>query len=136
MADGESGWDGFAGAGGGFAGGAACCCARGAGAVERGSHRLDRGRRRRGARADLHEHLRRMAEAVGIIAQQLADPLVQVLADPLHHEAIRREQAQHAVGLDRLQRPHPDVEQLLRDLGLELAQAALPQGVLGVHPLP
>ncbi len=67
-------------------------------------------------------------------AHELFDAAEQVLLDPGHHEAVRGEQQQGIVALDRLQWPHPGVELLLGHLAFELAQAAMPKRPL--HELP
>ena len=50
----------------------------------------------------------------------------EILAQPVDDVAIGRQQPQLAVALDRLQRPHPGVELLLRELALEHTQTAIP----------
>ena len=79
---------------------------------------------RAGARTDVQHHIGN--GAVGEFADQLLDPRQRVVAQPLDHIAIRREQPELPVALDRLQGPHPGIELLHRELALEHAQTAIP----------
>jgi hypothetical protein len=57
---------------------------------------------------------------------QFLDPRQGVGAEPIDDITIRRQQAQLPVALDRLQRPNPGIELLLREFALEHAQTAIP----------
>src|SRR5208283_1572556 len=58
---------------------------------------------------------------------QFLDSRQQVLSQPFDYIAIRRQQLDLPVALDRLQRPHPGIELLFRELALEHSQTAVPQ---------
>ena len=87
---------------------------------------VDRHRRGRDARprAHIEHHLR--GRLLGERPDQLLDPRQRVLAQPLDHITIGRQQLEFAVALDRLQGPHPGIELLLREFALEHAQTAVP----------
>src|SRR5689334_1124671 len=53
--------------------------------------------------------------------------------DPVDRESVGRKQLERAIALDGLQRPHPGVEMLARELVFERTDAARPQRALHVH---
>ena len=57
----------------------------------------------------------------------LTDAVGAVLAHPVDDVAVRSEQTQESIVLDRLQRPDPGVEVLFRQLGFEPAEALIPE---------
>src|SRR5687767_6610015 len=77
------------------------------------------------ARADFEVNLRRLTVRDG--ADQLIDTRAKVLREPVDHEAVGREQAQHAVLFDRLQRTHPGVELLFGNLRFQQTETTVPQ---------
>ena len=78
----------------------------------------------RGARTYFQHDRRSRLGAHGI--DQLGNPAGHIFVDPVDHEPIRREQTQDAAVLDRLQRPDPRVELLLRQFGFQLPETAMP----------
>jgi hypothetical protein len=95
-----------------------------------GNSRIFRIRHRRlvAARSDLDPDAR--AAAVAGDADELLDATEEVLLDPGNDEAVRREELQLTVALDRLQRANPGVELLLRDFALEMLETVMPQRAL------
>ena len=66
-----------------------------------------------------------------VVAYQLENPIEVVLPQPVDDEAIRREQAQQAVVIDRLQGADPGIELLLGQLYLQDAEALIPERRFG-----
>ena len=77
------------------------------------------------ARADLDGDDGRIARA--LVAQQLADAWQKMLVDPFHRKTIGRKKLERAGAFQHLQRPHPGIELLLRELGLQRTFASSPK---------
>jgi len=77
-----------------------------------------------GSRAHIERHFR--GKSVGKRKNEFLDPRQQVLTQPLDDIAIRRQQLQFTIPLDRLQGRTQVLNLLFRELALEHSQTAVP----------
>ncbi len=77
-----------------------------------------------GARPHIERHFRR--QPFRERKNEFLDPRKEILTQPLDDITIRRQQLELTLPFHGLQRPHPGVELLFRELALEHSQTAVP----------
>jgi hypothetical protein len=82
-------------------------------------------RQRTAARADVEHDFR--DRSLGQCPHQFLDAWQGIGAKPINHIPVRRQKSQLPIPLDRLERPNPGIELLLREFALEHSQTAIPQ---------